>query len=296
MSGSDNTRGAIFMIALMAAFSSGDVLTKIILVDIPLPQYQALRGVLCSLLIGVLAWQQRALVLNVSRRDGKLLLIRSVAEVIAAYLFLTSLTLLPLANATAILQVLPLSLALSAALFFREPLGWRRMTAILIGFCGMLLIVRPGPEGFSTGSFYALATVFFVTIRDLAARRMSKDVPSLTAALAMSLAVTAYGFVAMTQLDWEPMTFDIQMMIIGAACLLGLGYVFSVLAMRVGDVSFVAPFRYTGLIFALIFGLLIFGEWPDALTMFGAAIVVGTGIFTLYRESLAKSQPKTRRT
>ncbi|UZD91150.1 DMT family transporter [Cognatishimia activa] len=290
MAVTDNTRGAMFMIALMAAFSSGDVLTKIILVDVPLPQYQALRGVLCSALIALLAWQQRALVLNVSKRDGKLMLIRSVAEVIAAYLFLTSLTLLPLANATAILQVLPLSLALSAALFFKEPLGWRRLTAILIGFCGMLLIVRPGPEGFSSGSLYALATVFFVTIRDLAARRMSKYVPSLTAALAMSLAVTLYGFVAMTQTGWQPMTFEIQTMIAAAAFLLGLGYVFSVLAMRIGDVSFVAPFRYTGLIFALIFGLVFFDEWPDFLTLIGAAIVVGTGIFTLYREAKVKSR------
>lgn len=293
----DNMRGAGYLAATMALFTLGDACTKFIGADIPLLQYLFLRGFLASILIAVLAWRTHALRFNLPRKDWALLLMRSGAEMIAVYFFLSALLRMEIANATAVLQVLPLTVALGATLFFKEPMGKWRVIAILIGFCGTLLIVRPGPSGFPVESIYALITVVFVTARDLLARRMSPAVPSLMGALIMALVVTAVSAIATLQAEWTPVSIDTGALIVLASFLIAGGYLFSVMSMRVGEITFIAPFRYTSLIFALIFGLLIFGDWPDNLTLLGAAIVISSGLFTLYRETRAKRrQLKARRT
>jgi len=182
------------------------------------------------------------------------------------------------------LQALPLTVAVAAALVFREPLGWRRMSAILIGFMGMLLIVRPGSDGFSLWSAYALMAVLCVTVRDLATRRLSRDVPSMTVTLASSVAVTLCFGGASTVTEWAPITLPLAALIGGASVIIMAAYFFSVRAMRVGDIGFIAPFRYTGLIWALVLGWVVFEDWPSNLTLIGALIVVAMGLFTLYRE------------
>jgi len=226
-----------------------------------------------------------AIRLNFPRRDWMLLGVRSVAEIGATFCFLTALYHMPLANLTAILQALPLTVALAAALVLGEPLGWRRMLAIAIGFCGVLLIVRPGAEGFSIYSVYALASVGFVTVRDLTVRRLSPAVPSLSVALINAVVVTCAGGLASGVQGWgalEP--WHLGLLALASFFIIG-GYLASVMVMRVGEISFVAPFRYTGLIWALALGYLAFGDWPRPLTLLGAAIVVAMGMFTLYREA-----------
>ena len=206
----------------------------------------------------------------------------------AAYFFVTALFNLPLANVTAILQVLPLTVTLGSALFFKEAVGWRRMSAILIGFIGMLLIVRPGSDGFNLYSIYALMAVLSVTVRDLATRRLSSDVPSMTVTLSASLTVMIISGVASLATPWVGISALNGLMIVGASVFILGGYYFSVRVMRVGDVSFIAPFRYTGLVWALILGWFVFGDWPTNLTLLGAGIVVATGLFTLYRERVVR--------
>jgi len=161
---------------------------------------------------------------------------------------------------------------------------WRRLLAIAIGFAGVMLIVRPGPDGFSLHSLYALGAVGFVTVRDLAARRLSPATPSITVALAgAALIMAASGIVTLMQ-GWQPVAAREFGLLSVAALFILVGYLASVMTMRVGEIGFVAPFRYTGLIWALILGWLVFGDWPAPLTLLGAALVVGTGLFTLYRE------------
>ena len=156
--------------------------------------------------------------------------------------------------------------------------------AILIGFVGVLLIVRPGGEGFSVYSVYVLAAVICVTVRDLAARRMSAATPSVLAALIAASGVTVFASVGAFFVEWQPVAFKEAMQLGGSMFFIIGGYVFSVAAMRSGEIGFVAPFRYTSLVVALILGLVFFQDWPDALTLGGAAIVVATGLFTLLRE------------
>lgn len=282
----------------MTAFTINDTFVKLMGDQLPFFQFLMIRSIGAATLLILLAWYHGALVAPKNRRDRWLIAVRSMAEMFAAYFFLTALIHMPLANVTAILQALPLTVALGAAFVLGEKVGWRRFTAIGIGFIGVYLIVRPGAEGFSTYSLYALLAVAGVTVRDLAARRLTSDVPSLTVAVCAVVAilvfstvgaVTGPAWVALTTLDWIWMTGSV-VTIIG-------GYLFSVSAMRHGEIGFVAPFRYASLIVALILGFLVFGHWPDEITMIGAAIVVATGLFTLWRErAVMKAAPTPFRT
>jgi S-adenosylmethionine uptake transporter len=281
---SDNMKGALLMMCSMAAFTFNDTCIKALGPEMPLFQLLVIRGAITSVLIYVLARSMGAIRLRLPAKDWGLIALRTTSEIGAAYFFITALMNMPIANVTAVLQVLPLTVTLGGALLFREAVGWRRMVAILIGFAGMLLIVRPGPDGFSEHALFALAAVACVTARDLSTRRLSPTVPSMTVTLAASVGVMLFALVATTQETWVPVGPRELTLLGGASLFIFGGYLFSVMVMRVGDVSFVAPFRYTGLLWALLLGLVVFGDWPDPLTLLGAAIVVATGVFTLIRE------------
>lgn len=279
-----NTSGALLMMASMAAFTVNDTFVKLALDELPLFQILVIRGALTSVLIFALARALGTLSLRLPRRDRGLVALRCLAEIGATYFFLTALSQMPLANVTAVLQMLPLTVTLGAALFFGEPVGWRRFAAIAAGFAGMLLIVRPGPEGFSVYSVYVLIAVAFVTLRDLTTRRMSAEVPSMTVTLAAALSVTAFAGLMSAGTDWAPLTPRLALWLVAASVFIMGGYLCAVMVMRVGEVSFVAPFRYTSLIWALLLGWTVFGHWPAPVTLLGAAIVVAAGLFTFYRE------------
>ncbi len=282
---SDNTRGAFLMMGAMASFTLNDAFMKAAGEELPLFQAIFLRGLGTTLFLLLLAHYLGALRFDLPRRDWGLVALRSGAEVGAAYTFITALFNMPLANATAIIQTIPLTVTLAGALFLREPLGWRRLTAIVVGFGGVLLIVRPGTEGFTIYSVYALASVFFVTLRDLATRRLSPRVPSLTVALAAAASVALFGALGTAgTAEWVPVTPRAGLLLAGATVFVIGGYMCSVMVMRVGDLGLVAPFRYTSMLFALVLGLVAFGDWPTLLTLVGAAIVAGSGIYTLLRE------------
>lgn len=279
-----NVRGALLMMASMFAFTANDAIVKQVGQSVPLFQLVALRGLAASLLIYLLARRLGAVHLRVPRADLVLLALRCVSEVATTYFFLSALLYMPLANVTAVLQALPFTVTLGALMFFREPVGWRRMLAIVVGFCGMLLIVRPGPDGFSSHAIYALVAVALITARDLLTRRMSSQIPSIMVTLCTALSVTFAALIASSTVVWVPLAPGQVGLIVAASVFILLGYLSSVMVMRVGDVGFVAPFRYSGLLWALSLGWLVFGDWPDPVTMLGALLVVSAGVFTLFRQ------------
>ncbi|WP_306049319.1 DMT family transporter [Oceaniradius stylonematis] len=282
---SANIRGCLFMSLSMAAFTINDTLTKSVMDTLNTGQIMFVRGAV--ILAGLLVY------LRVLRRPilakgmfSAPVIVRTGGELAMTVLFLGALAHLPLANATAVLQAVPLAVALGAALYLGERVGWRRWTAILIGFCGVLLIVRPGLAGFNAYTLMVVGAVIFAAVRDLATHRIVATVPSLTISALTALTVTLTGLVLIVPLGgWTPMDASVVVILMAAAGFLFAGYLFIVMAMREGDIGFVAPFRYTALLWALILGLAFFGEFPDTATLAGAAIVVGTGIYTLYRES-----------
>ncbi|MCK8485478.1 DMT family transporter [Aliiroseovarius sp. S2029] len=295
MSVSDNMKGAALMAGSMAGYTFNDACMKALAGDIPLSQAVFLRGVLTCLLLYGLGLALRSLTFRLSRREWKLMLLRSFAEMGATYCFLSALFNMPIANVTAVLQALPLTIALAAWAFLGEPLGWRRLSAILLGFVGVVLIVKPGGDGFTLWSVYALLAVGFITLRDLVVRKMSPSTPSMTVALVASVAITVSFGVASLGVDWAPVPPRSGGFLVLSAVFIFMGYLFSVMVMRVGDIGFIAPFRYTGLIWALIIGLIFFGEWPDGWTLVGAGIVVATGLFTLLRERQLMRRTRARR-
>lgn len=283
-----NLRGALLMVGSTTSFTVNDAIVKAAGADLPLMQILTLRGVLSSVMMLGLALAWGVLDFRFSRRDWWLVGIRSLCEVAAAYLFLTALLNTPMANVSAVMQMLPLTVTAGAAIFFRDPVGWRRITAICIGFCGMLLIVRPGPDGFSIYAFYALAAVACLTLRDLVVRRISPEVSSMSVSLIGAIAVAVFAGALTIDTDWVPMTGVDWVMISASSLCVMAAYLLSVMVMRVGEVSFIAPFRYTSLLVALILGYAVFGDWPAPLTLLGAAIVVGSGLFMLYREKAVR--------
>jgi S-adenosylmethionine uptake transporter len=281
---SDNMRGAALMVASMTFFTLNDACLKALGDEIPLMQALFLRGIAVTLLLGAFAQLRGGLRLDLLSADNGRLAVRTIAEVATAFFFLTALFNMPIANVTAILQVSPLAVTLAAALFLSESVGGKRLMAIGIGFFGVLLIVRPGTEGFSIYSVYVLCAVGTIVVRDLATRRMSRELPSVSVAFITSAGVTGCAGLASMADTWVPVAGGAKWQLAGSVVFVLMAYVCSVATMRSGDVGFVAPFRYTGLIMALIIGLIAFGEWPDRLTLVGSAIVVGTGMFTLLRE------------
>jgi len=290
---SDNLRSALLIMLSMAAFTVNDALMKLAAPGLPFFQQIFMRGCMISLGLYFLAYLWGHMHHRPSKRDRALTLLRTFAEAVGTLFFLAALYSMPIANLTAILQALPLTVTLAAAFFLGEQVGWRRIAAIVVGFIGVGIIIRPGMDGFTMYSVYGVTAVLAVTLRDLAARKLSPGIPSTRVALAAAVGVTvlAAGASFLTGESWVRPSSTQFAQLVGAAVCLMAGYTSAVAGMRVGEIGFVAPFRYTSLLVALILGLVIFDEWPDALTMLGAAIVVATGLFTLYRESQSGRKP-----
>ncbi|WP_315975661.1 DMT family transporter [Phyllobacterium sp. A18/5-2] len=211
--------------------------------------------------------------------------LRVIGEVVGTVSFLVALVHVPLALTSAILQALPLVVTMGAAMFFGEPVGWRRWVAIAVGFTGVLIIVRPGNDGVSPYIFLVVITVIFAALRDLATRKVPKAIPVLMISALTSVGVSLAGVAMIGPLGgWTPMTLTNTLLLTLAACCVIVAYHFIILAMREGEISFVAPFRYTSLIWAIVLGFLFFGDLPDLPMIIGSIIVIGSGLYTLYRE------------
>jgi len=281
---SNNMRGALFMMASMAGFVLNDTMIKLVSEDIELFQAVFLRGIFATLFLGLLAWQKNVIFHRPKPGEFKIIAWRTFAEISATFCFLTALFNMPLANATAILQFLPLSVTLAASIFLGYQVGWRRYLAISMGFAGVILIVRPGTDGFNIYSLWALGAVAFVTLRDLLSHRLNRSTPSIFVALITSISIMILAGVGSTTQEWVDVSLQLVLYLATAGGFILIGYVAGIAAMRDVEISFVSPFRYTVLIWALLLGFFVFGEAPDVITITGSLIVVGTGIYTFYRE------------
>lgn len=286
----ENLRGGILMMLCMAGFAINDALIKSLANEVPLFQAIFMRGVMATTLIAVLASAQNTIRMAALRGNKRVITLRTIGEICATACFLTALYNMPLANVTAILNSMPLAITLAAWAFLGEPVGWRRMTAIAVGFLGVLLIVRPGAQDMNSYALLALLAVAFLTLRDLSTRYLPGDVPSLLVTLITSIAVTVAAGIASIFQGWAAFETTHFLILAAAALFLLIGYQCSVMCMRVGDVGFIVPFRYTILLWAIILGYFMFGDIPDLLTWLGIAVIVGAGLFTIWRENRASVQ------
>ena len=270
----------------MASFTINDAITKAVSSEMNFGQVMLVRGLFAIVLVASFALHQRAM------RSLRTLVMKSVAlrvvgEIGGTISFMAAITHLPLANTAAIFQALPLAITLGAALVFGEPVGWRRWLAITAGFIGVLIIVRPGIEGFNQYSLLAMISVAFCSLRDLATRQIPAQIPSLFITLLMTVTVTAAGAVIVFPLGgWTPPSTRALVLLALAAILVLIGYQCVIMALRSGDISAVAQFRYSALLWAMLLGYLVFGDVPDAMMVLGASIIVLSGLYAFYRERI----------
>lgn len=281
---SPNTLAGVFMTLAMLAFAFNDAAMKAIGATIPLFQAVFLRGLLATCLVGALGAMTGGLRPVFAKGDLLAMSLRMIGELGGAVCYLSALFVLPLATVSATLQVMPLAVALTAAAVFGEPLGLRRLLAIGAGFLGMLLILRPGPEGIQPGMAWALGSVGFLILRDLATRRISRGVEPVFVTLATAVSTTLMGAVGCLFQPWVPVDGHHGGLLVFAAVVVLIGYFFGVKAMRMGDIAAAAPFRYTILIWSMLIGAIVFGEVPGPLALLGAAVVVGAGLYAFWRE------------
>ena len=287
---SKNIVGAFFMSVSMAGFVANDAIMKIIASELNLEQSIFIRGIFCTLFILVFFSFSKNKNLNECFKILPLISIRSFLELLATIFFLTALINMPFANVNAILQSLPLTITIAASIFLKESFGLKRGVAIILGLVGVFFIIKPGSDGFNYYSILAIFAVLSVTFRDILTRQVSKIIPAFFISLVSSMIITSsMGFYIVIFQIWDPINFFILFNLGLSAIFLMIGYFFSIEAMRYGDVSFVSPFRYTLIVWALLIGIFFFNETLDYLSFIGILLIMFSGIFVLYRESKIKN-------
>ncbi len=282
----DNARAILAMIAAMSTFILNDTLVKLASDEgLPTGEILFLRGAISVLLIGWVVFARGEHRQWRSLRHPTVAW-RTVGEVGATLIYLTALFKLPIANATVLMQTVPLVSVAAAAWFFGEKVGFRRWTAVVIGFIGVVIVVQPGVGSFSLYSLLVLVAVGFVTLRDLVTRIIPGNLPILLLTAGTSAVVGATGLVLGLFEDWSWPSLIVWLYVIGSSVTLTIAYYLIVVAMRAGEIGVVAPFRYVVIVWAIILGFLIWGDRPNELTLIGTAIIILTGIYTFHRERL----------
>ena len=281
-----NMTGIVAMLASMATFTINDTCIKLLSDRVPLGEIIFLRNAAATLFILDFAVMFGGLTLP-KDAPRNLLSWRMAAEVLSTLFFLSALVRMPIADATAIAQSTPLAMTAAAAIFLKEPVGWRRWSAAIVGFLGVLLIVKPGTATFSPAALSILVAVALVVGRDLITRLIHGSVPTLTLTLMSAASVMPAGFVLLPFETWVWPGAREVMLVLFAGLNLTAGYALIVVAMRAGDVAIIAPFRYAVILFGLISGYVVWGQLPDAVQMLGIAILTAAGLYTFRRERLA---------
>jgi drug/metabolite transporter (DMT)-like permease len=278
-----NATGILTMLAAMAAFVANDTCVKLIGKTLPLGELITLRNFVSTIYILAFAALLGGMTLPV-KPPAKLLGWRMAAELFSTLFFLSGLVALPIADATAISQFTPLAITAAAALFLKEPIGWRRWLAAVFGLAGVLLIIRPGTAAFSPAALFILASVAFIVVRDLTTRAISTEVPTLTL-IAMSAFVSMFAGIMLLPFETWIVPSGLQiLLLLLAAFFLTIAYALIVISMRSGDVGVVSPFRYAVIVFAILSGWLVWGEFPDQIQLAGIALLTTAGIYTFQRE------------
>ena len=268
----------------MACFAVEDTFIK--LLSARLPATQILFSVGFG---GALITLALAVTLNVNLADKILLnkhvISRTIADLFGAFFFTSAMVLIPMSLLASILQATPLFVTLGAAILLGEKVGWRRWSAIFIGFLGIIIILQPGYGSFQLASLLGLAAVLCLALRDVVTRDMATEIPTLTVTFYACLAMGSAGFIAYPFFGTPIMPTTFEAILLVCAAIIGVtGYFLIVLATRKGDVSVIAPFRYSRLLFSLVLASLILGEMLTLPILLGGLLVVSSGIYTFGRE------------
>ena len=279
-----NRRGVIAMSAGMVCFVLNDTLVKFVSDDLPASQLIFLRGVLAvlGLLLLVFATDRRQFSrAGLLHMADKWVVLRSMFDGVASLVYLSALFHMPLGNATAINMSTPLLIALLSGLLMGVHVSARNWLIIGLGFVGVLMVVQPQADEFNAWAWVALAGTVLHALRDLSVRFIAPEVPSMVITVGTALAATVLSGVWSIFTPWQAVSATHWGMIAAAAVFLSCGYFFLIKATRMADMSVVAPFRYIGLLTAVLAGYVIWGDMPNPLAWCGMLLLVGAGILML---------------
>lgn len=281
----ENLRGALMMTAAMAFFAIEDTLVKLLTARLPPGEIISMIGLggttilVCWLLIS-----GQPVLVPVMRTRAAML--RLGFEIGGTLLFVSSLALIPVTTASAVIQATPLVVAMGGAVFLAQPVGWRRWSAIAVGFSGVLLILRPGLGGFEAATLLAVVGMLCLAFRDIVTRAIGIQASGVQLTLMAFAALIPSGMCLVFFTGTVPVVpspTDIGILVV--CSMVGLtGYLAIVGATRAGDIAFISSFRYTRMVFAVVLGGLAFDERPDVWTLLGTAIVIAAGLYVLVRE------------
>jgi drug/metabolite transporter (DMT)-like permease len=281
---SENVRGILFILIANGMLILSDTTAKLATQDIAVSQLIVVRGLFATVVALAFCLHLGALPSGIAVRD-RYFWLRIGAENVATIAYLSALANMDITAVTAIIQTVPIVVTAGASLMFGTRVALSRWVAISVGFCGVLIIVRPAMEGFTPWSLAALAAVLTIGLRDLCSRAMNPAIPPFAAVLT-SVVFTIPTGLAMTQFEpWREMTAEAMTYCIISAMALPFGVAFMVSAMRHGEVAVVMPFRYSLLLWAIIVQLMVFGTSLDWPTMLGAAILTAAGLYTFWRRA-----------
>ena len=285
-----NMRSILLMIAAMACFTLADLLIKIASQTLPVGQVMMMLGIgSCLVFSGLMRVKGEPLQVAPLRQPA--LMLRNAGEIVGATSMCLALAYAPLSIVGAVFQTVPLMITAVAALFLGEHVGVRRMSAILVGFSGVLFILQPGAGDFNAMALLALVAAIGMTVRDVATKLISQDLSTLLLSLYGSVIFTISGVVLLS-ISGGAAVPDIGMTVLFIAMIaLGsLGYICVTNAIRLGEMSVVSPFRYSRLLFSVMAGVLILGEEVNALMLFGCALTMGAGLYIWRREIILKAE------
>jgi drug/metabolite transporter (DMT)-like permease len=284
---SANSRGILAMLGACACFVANDAATKIAAQTLPVSEIVSIRAVFTLLFAFIfIAWRGELAALP--HVGNRYLVLRGFLEAFTGIFVIFALSLMPLANVTAILLVQPFLLTLIGALYLGEPVGWRRWLAVLAGFVGMLLVMKPGTSSFTLVSLLPLAAAFFALGRDLLVRKIHSSVPTTVITFSTGVLTLPFGLLGLLVEPWVmPTTFAFAACVVAAAFLV-MAFMLMVIAFRGTQVSVVGPFRYSVIVFSVAYGFLLFGNIPDTWSFIGIGIIVGAGLYTLHRETVRR--------
>ena len=284
----DNRRGILAMSGSVVVFIFNDALIKLASETMPPLQAIGLRGCFATL------WCLLALLVRRELQHAHLLrnrwvAARGVLEALAAITYLIALAYIPFAIATAINMSTPLFLAALAVLLLGEIVGWRRWTAIAVGFVGVLMVIQPHPGEVNVWTWMVLFASFIGATRDVIARWVPPQVPTLVVSLSSAVTLAVVGCVWATLNGWQPMSLRGVLLVLGSSLLLATGYQFLMISLRSGaEFSVIGSFRYASVLWALAIGYTLWGDVPNLLAVTGIAVVVGAGLYILHRERVTR--------
>jgi drug/metabolite transporter (DMT)-like permease len=274
-----NLKGIVAMVAATALFTCGDAAMKLVSSSLATGETVFVRGVSTITIVTIAAFWTGA-IYRLRDALARAMAWRSVGDVGSALFFQGALARMPFADLMGILQMTPLSLTAASALFLGEHVGWRRWTAVATGFAGALLVIKPGSSAFNAWALLGVLSVLCGTLRDVSTRRLDVALSPLLS----QLAVASAGLVCLAFEVWKVPSVDELLALFFASVFSLVGHLCVIYSLRSGEMAAVAPFRYAGILWAILLGFLIWRELPDTASLGGISILVSAGLYTFYRE------------